>query len=157
MALTVIKPSGTNFSNTAGTLANVNAANVTVANLTVTGTFTRPSIPLVVNDISTQFDGIKTVFPLLQDQTSINTIVDSKDVQVTLNGQILAPYVAEYKFPWIPVYDSHKGFRVKSDGNLIIYNAPYIGDQAVVMVTNISQSAQTRRYPFSATTIALGD
>jgi hypothetical protein len=141
MALTVIKSSGVNLS----------------ANAVTIGTLYRGNLPIVCNDVSTQFDGVKAVFPLKQDQTSINTVVDSRDVQVTLNGQILAPYVKELTYPWIVEYDSYKGFRVSNNGNLIIYNAPTVGDQAVVMITSTSQSIQTRRYPFSATTIALGD
>lgn len=141
MALTVIPSSGVNLSSNSVTI----------------DTLYRGNLPIVCNDISTQFDGVKAVFTLKQDQSSINTVVDSKDVQVTLNGQILAPYVTELRYPWFTEYDSYKGFRVKSDGNLIIYNAPDVGDQAVVMVTSTSKSIQTRRYPFSATTIALGD
>jgi hypothetical protein len=91
----------------------------------------------------------------MQDQTSINTIVDSKDLEVVVNGQRLAPYVTTYTFPWINPYDSFKGFKVSS-GNLIIYNAPSTGDSSFLKLTQISTSKQTRRYPFSATTIALG-
>jgi hypothetical protein len=141
MALTKIKSTGTDLS----------------ANTVTIGTLYRGNLPIVCNDVSTQFDGRKAVFPLKQDQTSINTVVDSKDVQVTLNGQILAPYVKELTYPWIVEYNSYKGFRVTSNGNLIIYNAPAPGDQAVVMITGTSQSVQTCKYPFSATTIALGD
>lgn len=141
MALTVIKSTGTDLS----------------ANEVTIGTLYRGNLPIVCNDISTQFDGRKAVFPLKQDQTSINTVVDSRDVQVTLNGQILAPYVKQLTYPWIVEYNSYKGFRVTSNSNLIIYNAPAPGDQAVVMITGTSQSVQTRKYPFSATTIALGD
>ena len=140
MALTVIKSTGTDFS----------------SNTVTINTLYRGNLPIVCNDISTQFDGVKAVFTLWQDQTSINTVVDSKDVQVTLNGQILAPYVTELRYPWISEYDSYTGFRVNSS-NLIIYNSPGVGDVAVVMITNTSQSKQYRRYPYSATTIALGD
>ena len=140
MALTVIKSTGVDFT---GNTVTIN-------------TLYRGNLPIVCNDISTQFDGRDTVFPLKQDQTSINTVVDSKDVQVTLNGQILAPYVTELRYPWIAEFDSGKGFRV-SGSNLIIYNAPAVGDQAVVMIIGTSKTKQTRRYPFSATSIALGD
>jgi hypothetical protein len=155
MALTVIKPSGTNFS-APGSLSNVNASNVTTANLTVTGTFVQSTLPLVFNDISTQFDGRKTVFRLRINQDSINTVVDSKDLDVSLNGQILSPYVKEQRFPWIAEYDSNNGYRV-SGANLIIYNAPAAGDKCVVVYRNNSQTAQVRKYPYSATSIALGD
>jgi hypothetical protein len=112
--------------------------------------------PIVVNDISTQFDNVKTVFVLKQDQTNINTIVDSKDVEVIINGARLTPYVKTLTYPWLTPYDSFRGFRV-SGSNLIIYNAPAIGDSASVIVRSISASVQTRKYPYSANTIALGD
>ena len=144
MALTTIK------------LTNSTTANSNVGNLTYTGGLFSSSVPIVLNDISTQFDGSKTVFSLLLDQTSIHTIRDSKDVQVILNGQILAPYVSELKYPWLTPYDSYKGYRIKG-GNIIIYNAPNYGDQCVMIVRSTSQSVQTRRYPYSSTTIAFGD
>ena len=112
--------------------------------------------PIVVNDISTQFDGVNTVFALRQNQTSINTIVDSKDLEVVINGARLTPYVKEQTYPWLVDYDSFRGFRV-SGSNLIIYNAPAIGDSAAVIVRSISAAVQTRKYPYSATTIAIGD
>jgi len=144
MALTTIK------------LVNSTTANSNVGNLTYTGGLFSSSVPIVLNDISTQFDGSKTVFSLLLDQTSINTITDSKDVQVILNGQILAPYVQDLEYPWVNTYDSYKGYRIAS-GNIIIYNAPNYGDQCVMIVRSTSQSVQTRRYPYSAATIAFGD
>ena len=144
MALTTIKSTSSTTSNSS------------VGNLTYTGGLFNTSVPIVLNDISTQFDGSKTVFSLLLDQTSINTITDSKDVQVILNGQILAPYVQDLEYPWITPYDSFKGYRIK-DGNIIIYNAPNYGDQCVMIVRSTSQSVQTRRYPYSAATIAFGD
>jgi hypothetical protein len=144
MALTTIK------------LTNSTTANSNVGNLTYSGGLFNNNVPLVLNDISTQFDGSKTVFSLLLDQTSINTITDSKDVQVILNGQILAPYVQDLEYPWVTPYDSYKGYRIK-DGNIIIYNAPNYGDQCVMIVRSTSQSVQTRRYPYTATTIVLGD
>jgi len=141
MALTVIKSSGTDF-----TANNVNISTLYGGNIP----------PIVLNDISSQFDGLKTVFQLKQDYTSISTIVDSKDVQVTINGQVLAPYVNQYTYPWFVEFDSYKGFRVRGS-NLIIYNAPATGDQATVIIMNTSNLPQYKRYPFSATTIALGD
>jgi hypothetical protein len=124
------------------------------------GTWTRistgASAPQVLNDISNQFDGSKTVFDLKADQTVINTTVDSKDVEVVINGMRLTPYVDTYTYPWITPYDSSKGFRVVA-GKLILYNAPYRGDSSFIMTRPGSTSRQKRRYPFSATTVALGD
>jgi hypothetical protein len=142
MALTVIKSSGTDFS------AN---------NLSVSSQYASGIEPLTVfDDISNYFDGTTSVFPLNVNQVNINTIVDSKDIQVTLNGQILNPYVKEQKFPWYAEFDSNRGYRVSS-GNLIIYNAPDPGDTAVIMLINTSRAVQVRKYPYSANTIGLGD
>ncbi len=117
---------------------------------------TSASISSVLCDrIDTLFDGIKCVFPLTVAQSSINTITDSKDVQVILNGRQLDPYVAEITFPWITEYSSGRGFKVVGS-NLYIYNAPEAGDTCTVIVNSTSQTAQSRRYPFSPTTIALG-
>ena len=110
----------------------------------------------VLNDISNQFDGSKTVFDLKADQTVINTTVDSKDVEVAINGLRVTPYVDTYTYPWITPYDSFRGFRVVA-GKLILYNAPYRGDSSFIMTRPGSTTRQKRRYPFSATTVALGD
>lgn len=142
MALTVIKSSGTDF------VAN---------NLSISTQYAGGILPpTIFDDISTYFDGVKNVFPLTVNQVSINTIVDSKDIQVVLNGQILVPYVKEQRWPWIAEFDSGKGYRV-SGGNLIIYNAPDAGDFAVVTLVNTSEFQQVRTYPYSANSIALGD
>jgi len=105
--------------------------------------------------IDTLFDGLRCVFPLTSGQTSINTITDSKDVQVILNGRQLDPYVTEITLPWMTEYDAGRGFRVVGS-NLYIYNAPESGDTCTVIVNSTSKTAQSRRYPFSPTTIALG-
>lgn len=128
-------------------------------NLTITGNAIKSNFPLVLNDISNQFDGLKAVFPLLLDQTSatsVYSIVDSKDLEVVVDGKRLLPYITEIRYPWITPYDSYSGFKYYN-GNVIIYNAPSIGAQAMVSIINTSITKQTRRYPYSATTVALGD
>ena len=112
--------------------------------------------PIVVNDISNQFDNVSNVFALRQDQSLINSIVDSKDLEVVIDGQRLAPYVDEYRYPWITPYDSYKGFRVRG-AYLTIYNAPAVGSSAVVVVQATSKARQKRKYPYSASSIAFGD
>lgn len=163
---------------TVNTISTLIVANTTKANSTTTGALQvkggvgisdnlyagavytsnlyQINIPLVLNDVSNQFNGRKSVFALKTDQTSISSIVDSKDVEVIINGLHLAPYIKELRWPWITPYDSYRGFRIVGS-NLIIYNAPDIGDQSVVVIRNKSASIQTRKYPFSASTIALGD
>lgn len=140
MALTTIKSTGTDFT----------------ANTVTINTLYRGSLPQVCNDISGYFDGVTCVFPLKVDQDYINTVTDSKDVQVVVNGQTLSPYVAQQTWPWTVEYSLYKGYRVVG-ANLIIYNAPDAGDTATVTVVSTSAQAQTRKYPYSASTIALGD
>lgn len=116
--------------------------------------------PVVLNDISSQFDGYKTVFNLVLDQTNINSIVDSKDLEVVVNGQRIAPYVDTYTWPWLTPYDSYRGYRVVSttaSSQVIVYNAPYFGDAAVLTLRPLSTARQKKRYPFAATTVAFGD
>jgi hypothetical protein len=90
------------------------------------------------------------------DQDYINTIADSKNLQIIMKGQVLAPYVKEQTYPWFKEYDSYKGFRVRGS-NVTIYNAPDVGDYAVTTVIGANPTPQVRKYPYSASTIALGD
>jgi len=119
----------------------------------------------VLNDISNQFDGTTAHFQLKLEQSTINTTADSKDFEVVIDGRRLNPYVTRYTYPWLTPYDSFKGFRIRSFRDLsnvtsnyiTIYNAPYIGDSSTISLRNPTTTTQTTRYPFSATTIALGD
>lgn len=110
---------------------------------------------ILCDRIDTLFDGSKNVFPLTVNQVSINTVTDSKDVQVIINGRQLDPYVSEITYPWITEYDAGRGFRVVGT-NLYIYNAPDIGDTCTVIINSTSLTKLTRRYPFSPITLALG-
>ena len=112
--------------------------------------------PIIADDISPYFNGSSAVFPLTNNLVKISTIIDSKDAEVIVNGRRIVPYVQEVRYPWIVEYDAYRGFRVR-DGKLILFNAPKSGEQASVMVKTISQKVATRKYPFSASTIALGD
>lgn len=124
--------------------------------LYVNNAWVASSIPVVLNDISNQFDGTKTVFSLMINQDMIYSIVDSKDLEVVINGARLSPYVNTQTYPWISNIESFNGFRVKSN-NLIIYNAPFIGDSVSLIWRNASNTTQTKKYPYSAASIALGD
>jgi len=115
----------------------------------------------VLNDISSLFDGDRTVFPLSLDYSNVYvatgiTIRDSKDLDITINNQVVQAYVEQRTWPWINTFDSIKGFRVVDD-NVIFYNAPPVGSYVSIIFRNRSQEKQYRRYPFTAGTIALGD
>lgn len=119
-------------------------------------------LPLVLADISNQCDGAKAVFPLVNDQVNITSanITDSKNLSVVVSGQTLSPYVRQLTYPWLTPYDSYPGYRVvtsSTSSNVIIYNAPAPGSQVTLTIINNSSVAQTRKYPYSATTVALGD
>jgi len=148
------------------------ANNVTVANSVIVsggveivtsvvannvGTATRS---VVVNDITNQFDNLKCVFNLVSEQSNVVNIMNSRNLEVIVNGAKLAPYVTELRYPWLTPYDSFKGHRVVSSNTssqLVIYNPPAPGDQAILTLINSSSTSQNRRYPYSAATIALGD
>ena len=128
----------------------------------VTSTVATASLwPIMLNELSNQADGLRSVFPLLIDQTAVTGLIDSKDLQVMVNGQYLAPYVREKGLPWINTVNAYRGFRVVTTGTsqnwVVLYNAPDIGSQVVVSQVNISTTTQVRSYPYSASAIALGE
>jgi len=147
--------SGTRIYGTANVDSTLAVGGTVYANNIVT-----TNIPLVLSDIGNQFDNLKCVFNLTVDQANVTSIVDSKNLEVIVNGARLSPYVKQITYPWILDYDSYRGFRVVSSNtssSLIIYNAPAPNDQATVTIINNSLVAQTQKYPYSAATIALGD
>ena len=140
-------------------VSNVTQSLVVQANSSVLTTTLSP-VPLILDDISSQFDGTKTVFDLTVDTQSVssvinNSIVDSKDLDVSVNGSVVAPYVTQVHFPWILDYDSFKGFRVQGN-KIIFFQSPRPGTQCTIILRNISSAIQQRRYPFTAGGIALG-
>jgi hypothetical protein len=153
---TKVSKSGDTMTGSLTLSGNVYASSIYADKITTT------SIPLVLNDISNQFDGYKNVFALTVDQTPISNtyITDSKNLEVVVSGKRLSPYVKQNTFPWLTPYDSFNGFRVvptTTSANVIIYNTPDPGDTAFLTIINSSLTIQTRKYPYSATTIALGD
>ena len=126
-----------------------------VANNVVTATQS-----VVLNDITSQFDNLKCVFNLTSEQSNVVNIMNSRNLEVVINGAKLAPYVTELRYPWLTPYDSFKGHRVVSSNTrsqVVIYNSPASGDQATLTLINNSSREQNRKYPYSAVTIALGD
>ena len=112
---------------------------------------------VILNDISTQFNGVTGAFALKLDQDAVNNITDSKNLEVIINGRKLSPYVKTLTYPWISPYDVVKGFRVIAD-MVVIYNPPDMGDSALLVQKSPGTTVvQTRKYPYSATTVAFGD
>lgn len=111
----------------------------------------------LLDDVSGLTDSSNAVFTLkINGVAVLNTfIVDSKDLQVTVDGKRLQPYTNAADFVFMPSYDACKGFRVR-ENRLIIYNAPEVGSQISLVAQPISTTKQIRRYPFSATNIGLG-
>ena len=147
--------SGTRIYGTANVDSTLFVGGTVFANNIVT-----TAIPSVLNDITNEFDNSKCVFQLRVDQSNVTSIMDSKNLEVVVDGNRLSPYVREIRYPWFTPYDSFKGYRVVStntSSQLVIYNAPEQGQQAIVTLINNSSSPQTKKYPYSAATIALGD
>jgi len=147
--------SGTRVYGTANVDSTLYVGGIVYANSVVT-----TSLPSVLSDITNQFDGLISVFNLTVDQQNVTSIMDSKNLEVVIGGARLSPYVKEIRYPWFTPYDSFKGYRVVStntSSQLVIYNAPAPGDQAILTLINSSSSPQTKKYPYSAATIALGD
>jgi len=147
--------SGTRIYGTANVDSTLFVGGVVYANSVIT-----TAIPSVLNDITNQFDNSKCVFQLRVDQSNVTSIMDSKNLEVVVDGDRLSPYVRELRFPWLTPYDSFKGYRVVStntSSQLVIYSPPEQGQQAILTLINSSSSPQTKKYPYSAATIALGD
>jgi len=129
---------------------------------TIPGFASTAQAPVLLNSITNSFTGVRTVFPLRLEQTTVTSIVDSRDLEVVVNGLRLIPYVTTYTWPWISIIAPINQYRVTDNisnlgGNLIIYKAPAVGSICSLTWRNTSTTKQTRRYPFSATTVALGD
>jgi hypothetical protein len=139
---------------------NVNITGPLIANVIYSNSY-----PVVLDDISSQFNNTTAVFRLTNNTANVTTIVDSKNLLVSVGGQTLAPYVQPITWPFFPEYDSWRGFRVRNNppgsgnvvvgSNVIIYNSPAVGDSCSLTIINNSATVQTRRYPFAPTTIAL--
>ena len=150
---------------------NVTAGGLVAPAASVSGTvyadrITTVSIPQVLNDISYQCDGAKMVFPLQVDQSNITSanITDSKNLQVAVSGRVLSPWVNTQTWPWFQTFAGFPtlspGYRVTADAtsaNITFYQSPAQGSQVVLTIINNSSTAQLRKYPYSATTVALGD
>ena len=129
--------------------------------ITVTGTWPNQTISIsptvLLDDVSGLTDSDNGVFTLKVNGVEVvNTyIVDSKDLQVTVDGKRLQPYINNADFVFMPSYDACKGFRVR-ENRVIIYNVPEIGSQVSLIAQPASTTKQIRRYPFSASNIGLG-
>jgi hypothetical protein len=115
------------------------------------------SVEIVLNDISQQFDGVTGAFDLKLDQALVTNITDSKNLEVVLNGRKLSPHIKTLTYPWITPYDAVKGFRVVNN-KVVLYNPPDMGDTALLVQKSPgTTTVQTRKYPYSAATVAFGD
>lgn len=112
--------------------------------------------PLICDDIGSQFDGRRMIFTLRANGNTINTIVDSKNVQVYLNGQIQRPYIAEPTLPWAMDYTPNGFYKIVGN-TIIFYNPPVDSDTVMIVVVTNSTYPQVTSNFYSARTIALGD
>lgn len=116
--------------------------------------------PLICDDISPLFDGLTMVFTLRVSGVAINTVADSKNVQVLVNGQIQRPYISEQTeqtFPWLSDYVPNGFYRVVGS-SIIFYNPPAQGDIcSLIITTAATYQRQAPKNFYSANIIAFGD
>ena len=84
--------SGTRIYGTANVDSTLYVGGTVYANNIVT-----TAIPSVLSDITNQFDNLKCVFNLTVDQSNVTSIMDSKNLEVVINGSRLSPYVKEIR------------------------------------------------------------
>lgn len=117
--------------------------------------------PVYLDDISNQFDGTKSVFNLTVDTALVSnvinrSVVDSKDLEVVVNGLLVKPFVKDAVSAWGNNFSNQNGFKVVGD-TIVFYSAPGPGSQCTIIIRNNSQTIQQRRYPIRASIVALGD
>jgi hypothetical protein len=120
--------------------------------------------PAFLNDISTQFDGRNSAFDLYTDTTAVTSLAASVNLQVVVNGLMYKPYIKEITYPWITEVNNYgfRSFRLALAGatgvqQVVFSTPPKSGSDSVLMVINNNSNVQTKKYPYSAMTIALGD
>lgn len=162
--VTVIPSSGYTIENESSIILDINHAYVEFVFSLQTMNWLIKSTPvssntivnMVLDDISNRFDGITNVFALTANGVALNTILDSKDLDVFINGLKVNPYIDQLRLPWLTPYDSFNGFKVVNN-QLILYKAPFTSNTASLTYKSSSSTRQSQRYPFNAITIALGD
>jgi hypothetical protein len=132
----------------------------------VTSNVVTPTVnyPIVLNDITSQFTGVTGSFSLRVEQTRITSanVTYSNNLEVLMDGRKLLPFIKTNTYPWLSPYEGAFNvfrlvFNPDTTAQLVIYNTPTTANQAIVSIINNSSTVQTRNYPYSATTIALGD
>lgn len=139
-------------------LLSINNSSTSVPEIVTYGPITGYVAPTPM-DLYGLTDSNNCVFILRQNQTalSITDIKDSKDVEVTVDGEQYSAYASQRAYAFMPIYEvDSRTFRVR-ENRLIIYNAPDTGAKISVVVRKSSTAPYIRRYPFSAATIGFGD
>jgi hypothetical protein len=116
---------------------------------------------VVIDELTNLFNGQKTVFDINFNGTPVS-IGQIQDLQVVIDGRVLIPdtKTTQTSYPWMVVStfgSLGKGYRLYND-KLVLYNAPKAGQSSYIVYRQTQLSQQSvSRYPFAATTIALGD
>lgn len=114
--------------------------------------------PRVCDSIDTLFDGVTRIFTLKVSGANINSVADSRSVQVFINGLIQKPVIGTSKtIPWITPYTPKVGDYEISGSNIIFYIPPIPGDVAYISVVNAGTYVQSVGDFYSPMIIAIGD
>lgn len=116
---------------------------------------------IVIDELANLFNGQKTSFDINFNGTPVS-VTQVQDLQVVIDGRVLIPdtKATQTSYPWMVVStfgSLGKGYRLYNN-KLVLYNAPKAGSSSYIVYRQTQPSQQSvSRYPFAATTIALGD
>lgn len=112
--------------------------------------------PLICDDISGFLNGQTMTFTLKVNGLDINSVADSRNVQVELNGKIQRPYISERVMPWIMEYTPNGAYKIVGN-TIIFYNPPAAGDVVSLVITKPGTYTQSMTNSYSPRPIVFGD
>ena len=95
-------------------------------------------------------------FTLKVNGLDINSVADSRNVQVELNGKIQRPYISERVMPWIMEYTPNGAYKIVGN-TIIFYNPPAAGDVVSLVITKPGTYTQSMTNSYSPRPIVFGD
>ena len=113
---------------------------------------------LVLNDISSGFDGVTKSFNLSVGSSNIN-INTPQQLLIVVGGAILAPFITTPDYlDLCEVTQFNKGYKLTNGNNIQFANAPsQQQDFSGRILSNVSAPGNTVTYPFKALNLAMAD
>lgn len=115
--------------------------------------------PLFCDSIDDFFDGSTTTFTLRVDSIPINNLVDSRNVQVYMNGFLLKPYIPSNNvaFPWdVGLIQKNGDYEIVGN-KITFFMPPEMGEVTRIVIVNKNSYTRKTSNSFAPLSIALGD